>query len=134
MNIDSLTQSLRQAPNLTTITAILETALREIRGRTHQTTRLRRPDAARYLKISLSSLEKFATEGGGPRYSKLGKSVVYEIADLDFWLDERKVNSSSEADALQARLAGTTPTQPKNGTTLSGKRRGRPPKAASVLR
>ncbi|PLU02965.1 helix-turn-helix transcriptional regulator [Sinorhizobium medicae] len=47
--------------------------------------RLRTRDAAKYVGLAKSTLDKFRIEGGGPVYLKLGKAVVYEVADLDAW-------------------------------------------------
>jgi predicted DNA-binding transcriptional regulator AlpA len=52
--------------------------------------------AAAYLGIGVGTLNKLRTYGGGPRYSKLGHTVVYDSADLDAWATERKVRSTSE--------------------------------------
>ncbi|MBF0154643.1 MAG: helix-turn-helix domain-containing protein [Magnetococcales bacterium] len=67
--------------------------------------KLRRPAAASFLGISLSTLEKFATFGGGPVFYKLGRTVVYDVADLEVWLNERKVSSTSEIDNRNKRSA-----------------------------
>ena len=45
--------------------------------------RLNVNEAADYLGISVSKLNKLRTYGGGTRYYKLGHRVVYDIADLD---------------------------------------------------
>jgi hypothetical protein len=58
--------------------------------------RLRTDAAARYLGVSRSFLEKLRLSGGGPVYSKLGKTVVYDAADLDGWADARKRASTSD--------------------------------------
>lgn len=48
-------------------------------------------DAARYLGVSASTLEKLRLSGGGPRFMRLGgRAVGYDIADLDAWLDEQR--------------------------------------------
>lgn len=52
-------------------------------------------DAARYLGISKSMLEKLRLTGEGPRFAKLGKVVVYDVADLDAWIEARKRTSTS---------------------------------------
>lgn len=52
--------------------------------------------AASYLKLSQSMLAKRRLTGDGPRYSKLGKRVIYEVADLDQWIAERMHRSTSE--------------------------------------
>lgn len=52
---------------------------------------LRTRDAAVYLGLSPGTLEVWRCKGLGPRYSKLGKAVVYDPADLDAFLEARKV-------------------------------------------
>jgi predicted DNA-binding transcriptional regulator AlpA len=62
--------------------------------------RMRTSEAARYLAVSESLLEKLRLRGTGPRYAKLGKKiVVYEVADLDAWADAAKRSSTSEPEA-----------------------------------
>lgn len=51
---------------------------------------IRTKDAANYLGLSKSTLEKLRCFGGGPAYSKLGRVVIYSTSDLDAWLLERK--------------------------------------------
>jgi excisionase family DNA binding protein len=46
-------------------------------------------EAAEYLGLSKSTLDKLRHFGGGPRYFKLGRAVVYSTADLDVWRDAR---------------------------------------------
>ncbi len=53
-------------------------------------------DAARHLGLSKSTLEKTRLTGTGPRYLKLGRLVRYRIDDLEEWLSERLVTSTSE--------------------------------------
>ena len=67
--------------------------------------RLRTADAAAYLGLGVSTLEKYRLTGGGPVYSKLGKVVVYDPADLDAWADARKRVSTSDAGADQPEAA-----------------------------
>jgi predicted DNA-binding transcriptional regulator AlpA len=43
---------------------------------------LRTPEAARFVGLSIRTLEKHRIYGTGPRYSKLGGRVVYRIEDL----------------------------------------------------
>ncbi|GAA5057793.1 hypothetical protein GCM10023208_23650 [Erythrobacter westpacificensis] len=40
---------------------------------------------------------KLRLTGDGPRYSKLGRKVLYDPRDVQAWLNERKVQSTSEA-------------------------------------
>lgn len=52
--------------------------------------------AARYMGMSKSNLEKLRVFGGGPKYLKLRHLVRYRPADLDEWMNERLVSSTSE--------------------------------------
>lgn len=59
------------------------------------------PGAAKYLHLSVPTLERFRTAGGGPAYAKLTSgprgAVRYRRVDLDAWLASRLVRSTSEA-------------------------------------
>lgn len=46
---------------------------------------LRTGEAARFLGISLRTLEKHRTYGTGPTYRKIGGRVLYAVRDLDAW-------------------------------------------------
>lgn len=46
---------------------------------------LRTQEAARFLGISLRTLEKHRTYGTGPTYRKIGGRVVYAVDDLQAW-------------------------------------------------
>lgn len=56
-------------------------------------------EAAAYLGISVSKMNKMRTFGGGPRYFKLDHRVVYDVADLDNWVSERSRNNTSQNHA-----------------------------------
>jgi excisionase family DNA binding protein len=53
--------------------------------------------AAQYTGLGRSTIEKLRVYGGGPRYLKLGRSVRYRAEDLDAWLADRVVQSTSDA-------------------------------------
>jgi predicted DNA-binding transcriptional regulator AlpA len=53
-------------------------------------------EAARFLGLSASNLNKRRVTGGGPRFCKLGRRVVYDIRNLEEWAAERKRQSTSE--------------------------------------
>lgn len=55
-----------------------------------------RPEAASYLGVSPRTLEKWAVVGGGPTYYRIGSRVVYDTAELDEYLESRRVRSTSE--------------------------------------
>ena len=53
-------------------------------------------EAGAFLKLSPRTLEKLRTIGGGPRFRKLGRRVMYSQADLDTWADSRACDSTSD--------------------------------------
>lgn len=58
--------------------------------------RLRTKAAAEYIGYSESTLEKKRCSGDGPPFIRLGRAVVYDTRDLDAWLAEHRVRSTSE--------------------------------------
>jgi predicted DNA-binding transcriptional regulator AlpA len=54
------------------------------------------PAAVTLTKLSTSTLTKLRLTGGGPRYLKLGRRVVYSRAALLAWLHDRECGSTSE--------------------------------------
>ncbi|MEI7609861.1 MAG: helix-turn-helix domain-containing protein [Rhodospirillaceae bacterium] len=59
--------------------------------------KLRTREAAAYLGVSSSFLEKLRVKGGGCVYSKIGRVVIYSRSDLDCFAEARKRCSTSEA-------------------------------------
>lgn len=53
-------------------------------------------EAALAVGVSVSYLNQKRCYGGGPRYAKLGRCVRYDRADLDVWVDERKMEVVGE--------------------------------------
>jgi predicted DNA-binding transcriptional regulator AlpA len=53
----------------------------------HDIRRVNVREAAAYIGISKSKMDKLRCYGGGPRYFKIGDRVVYAITDLDAWLE-----------------------------------------------
>ena len=53
-------------------------------------------DAQAYTKFAASTLEKYRTYGGGPPFAKRGRKVLYRRSDVDAWLAETVVASTSE--------------------------------------
>lgn len=52
---------------------------------------LRRHEAAIYLGLSVGHLRNMAGRNEGPRTVRLGaRAIGYEIAALDYWLEERR--------------------------------------------
>ena len=54
--------------------------------------------AADYLGLSPSTLNRKRVTGDGPRYSKLGRRVIYDVRDLDSWIEGRKRRFTGEGD------------------------------------
>ncbi len=54
--------------------------------------------AAYFLKISPRTLEKHRVKGGGPRFRKLGRRVVYAVADLEAWANARICSNTSDSN------------------------------------
>ena len=70
---------------------------------------LRTPEAARFVGLSIRTLEKHRIYGTGPRYSKLGGRVVYRLEDLQAWVESGAKASTSDpgtATVLPARRHG----------------------------
>jgi predicted DNA-binding transcriptional regulator AlpA len=65
---------------------------------------LRTPEAARFVGLSIRTLEKHRIYGTGPRYSKLGSRVE----DLQAWVD-RGAKASTSDPRRRHRAAGKAP-------------------------
>jgi len=55
------------------------------------TKKLNTHEAATFLNLSPGTLEVWRCTGRGPKYAKLGKRVVYDVADLESYVSDRKV-------------------------------------------
>jgi hypothetical protein len=63
--------------------------------------------AARYVRLSASTLAKMRLSGNGPAFLKAGRRVLYRRVDLDAWLESRRARHTSDADArLPKSLTG----------------------------
>ena len=58
-------------------------------------------EAASYLGLSPNTLNKWRTQGCGPQYIKLGRSIGYRVSDLEGWLDSH-IRSSTSQPAVRA--------------------------------
>ena len=54
--------------------------------------------AATYLSLAPQTLNKLRCVGGSPAFFKAGRRVLYDRADLDAWLDERRFQSTADAN------------------------------------
>ena len=62
---------------------------------------LTREQAAQYLNFKKTTLDAWATRGGGPAFVKFGRAVRYRKQDLDTYVEKNLVTSTS-----QARMGG----------------------------
>ncbi|HEY0123219.1 MAG TPA: helix-turn-helix domain-containing protein [Rhizobium sp.] len=76
---------------------------------------IRTPEAAKLLSLSERTLEKHRCKGTGPAYRKLGGRVVYTVADLTEWIEEKRRRSTAEKAAAKThKLIGIGhPTEPR---------------------
>ena len=69
-----------------------------------QTTRyLTNEEAAAFLRLSPRTLEKQRVLGGGPRFRKFGRRVLYAIEDLEIWANARACEMTSDPNYNPAR-------------------------------
>ena len=54
--------------------------------------------AAEYLRLGHSCLEKMRSRGGGPRFRRHCRRVVYAVAELDAWSDARVMDCTADSD------------------------------------
>ena len=53
-------------------------------------------EAGEFLRLSPKTLERQRYEGGGPRYHKFGRRVLYALLDLQDWAAARIRSNTSE--------------------------------------
>jgi hypothetical protein len=74
---------------------------------------LRTPEASRFVGLSIRTLEKHRIYGTGPRYSKLGGRVVYNVEDLQIWVESAvKASTSDPGKATVLPAKRQTPSVP----------------------
>lgn len=52
--------------------------------------------AADYLRVSKSYLDKLRVYGGGPKFLRFGRKILYRKAELNRWAAERSFSSTSQ--------------------------------------
>ena len=60
-------------------------------------------EAAAFLRLSPRTLEKQRVIGGGPRFRKFGRRVMYAIVDLEAWADARSFEMTSDPEYTARR-------------------------------
>lgn len=60
--------------------------------------------AAGYLRVSKSYLDKLRVYGGGPNFLRFGRKILYRKSELNLWAAERSFSSTSQyRKAVQQR-------------------------------
>ena len=55
-------------------------------------------EAAAFLRLSPRTLEKQRVIGGGPRFRKFVRRVMYAVADLEAWADARSFEATFDPE------------------------------------
>lgn len=63
-------------------------------------------EAGAKLNLSPRTLEKLRSDGGGPRFHKLGRRIRYLKSDLTAWAESRACNNTSDAAYQRLRRGG----------------------------
>jgi len=53
--------------------------------------------AANYLGLAVSTLNKWRCHGGGPIFIKMGRAVRYRVEDLEAFIQNRQMESTSSS-------------------------------------
>jgi excisionase family DNA binding protein len=53
-------------------------------------------EAAGFLRISKSYLDKLRVYGGGPKFLRFGRKILYRQSELNLWAEQRSFGSTSE--------------------------------------
>ena len=53
-------------------------------------------EAATAMRLSERTLERLRLQGGGPLFVKAGRAVRYRETDLEAWIAQRVVSSTSQ--------------------------------------
>lgn len=59
-------------------------------------------EAAEFVRVSKRTLTDYRLLGGGPRFHKIGRRVVYSQSELVKWMGSHLVGSTSGTSARQA--------------------------------
>lgn len=66
-------------------------------------------ELAQWIDEPVSSIQKWRVSGKGPKFIKKPKGVGYRVSDVEKWLDERTVSSTSEASMRGIGFLTTIP-------------------------
>lgn len=99
----------------------------------HSTQRyLSNGEAADFLRLSPRTLEKQRVIGGGPRFRKFGRRVMYALMDLEAWADARSFGMTSDPEYAEATAARVRPNRvvPRDSRKHTGASTGLRPRVA----
>ena len=96
---------------------------RETEGPVVRSAVLNTEQAAAYLGLAKSTLEKLRIYGDGPMYLKYSKAVRYLLEDLEFWLARRRAANTSVAERLSATRYPSGNSKVSRRRTRNGLRR-----------
>ena len=77
----------------------------QVAAKPHPQRYLTNDEAAGYLRLSPRTLEKQRVIGGGPRFRKFGRRVMYAVTDLDTWADQRSFEATSDPEYAEHHSA-----------------------------
>ena len=60
-------------------------------------------EAAMFLSLSKSTLDKLRVTGGGPEYLMLGRRIVYDPRDLECWAGRRRRANTSQDRTITSK-------------------------------
>jgi excisionase family DNA binding protein len=66
------------------------------RAKTPKAPRLNVKEAAAYIPVAKSTLDKLRVAGGGPRYIRIGAKILYDVSDLDAWMENHKQANTAD--------------------------------------
>lgn len=70
---------------------------------------LTEPEAARLLRLSQRTLQRFRCQGGGPPFTRVGvRRLVYSRRQLLVWADARRRGSSPDNSTLEHTTCSTS--------------------------
>ncbi|ULH06454.1 helix-turn-helix transcriptional regulator [Alcaligenes faecalis] len=55
-------------------------------------------ETAQVLRLSPRTLEKLRIQGGGPRFRKFGRRVMYSLADIEAWADAQVYEMTADPE------------------------------------
>ena len=75
----------------------------------NDTSYLTQREAAKFLRLSTRTLERYRIDGSGPRFVRTSRRgrILYARGELAAWAEARTFSNTSEADAADQSAAAT---------------------------